>query len=273
MPAQSEPYDAPAIVTFAKELEWQRTKAGLSKKELAAALGFVESYVGQIELCKNLPSEDFADALDTFFKTDGLFRRLRERIVETRHYSIVPPGFPDYLKHEGRAISVKNFSPNLVPGLLQTENYARTVLGANQISEIAKRLVHERLRRQEIFNSDNQPRTWFTMDEMVLRRIIGSPEVMREQLAHILEFSERPTNMINVVPFKVGFHDGLGGIFTILGFDDGTSVAYTESGGEGVLIHEPSRVAGHVIRYDLIRGHAHDVEESQALIKSVMEEL
>jgi hypothetical protein len=79
--------------------------------------------------------------------------------------------------------------------------------------------------------------------------------------------------MVHVVPLSVGFHDGLGGEFSILGFGDGMSVAYTESGGEGVLITDPSRVARHVVRYDLIRGHAHDVEESRALIRTVMEEL
>lgn len=94
MPARSEPYDAPAIITFSKELEWRRTKEGLSKKELAKTLGFADSYVGQIELRKNLPSQEFSDALDTYFQADGLFRRLWERIIESRYTVALPPGSP-----------------------------------------------------------------------------------------------------------------------------------------------------------------------------------
>ncbi|WP_412520511.1 helix-turn-helix transcriptional regulator [Actinomadura madurae] len=273
MPARSEPYEAPAIVTFARELEWRRKRAAHTKKELAEKLGFADSYVGQVELCKNLPSDDFAAALDTFFKSDGLFLRLLDRINETRHLTTLPPGFPEYLGYEERADFIRNFSPTLVPGVLQTEGYARAVLGASQRPDVADRLVRERLKRQEIFGNEKPPRTWFIMDEMVVRRIVGNQEVMREQLAHILEFSARPTNLIHIVPFKVGFHDGLGGMFTILGFEDGASVVYTESGGEGILINDPSRVMRHVVRYDLVRGHVLDAEESRAMIAAVMEEL
>ncbi|WP_165950506.1 helix-turn-helix transcriptional regulator [Actinomadura sp. GC306] len=273
MPARSEPYDGPAIVTFAKELEWRRKQAGLSKKDLAEKLGFADSYGGQVELCKNLPSEEFANALDTFFRVDGLFCRLWERINETRHVAVVPPGFSEYLGYEARANFIRNFSPTLVPGLLQTEGYARTVLGANQLPEIVDRLVQERLKRQEVLVGQNPPRTWFIMDEIVLRRMVGTSEVMREQLSHIIEFAESPTNMIHIVPFDVGFHDGLGGMFTILGFEDGMAVVYTESGGEGILINQPPRVTRHVVRYDLVRGHALPAAESLALMKAVLEEL
>ncbi|WP_165958933.1 helix-turn-helix transcriptional regulator [Actinomadura sp. KC345] len=273
MPARSEPYDGPAIVTFAKELEWRRTQSGLSKKDLAEKLGFADSYVGQVELRKNLPSKEFAAALDTFFKADGLFCRLWERINETRHIAVVPPGFPEYLSSEAQANYIRNFSPTLVPGLLQTEGYARTVLGANQLPEIVDRLVQERLKRQEVFVGENPPRTWFIMDEIVLRRVVGNSEVMREQLSRMLEFAEFPTNMIHIVPFDVGFHDGLGGMFTILGFEDGTNVVYTESGGEGILIDQAPRVTRHVVRYDLVRGHALSTVESLALIRAVLEGL
>lgn len=273
MPAQSEPYESPAIVTFAKELEWRRMQAGITKRDLAEKLGFADSYLGQVELCKNLPSEEFAAALDTYFKTDGLFCRLLERINETRHLAVLPPGFTEYLTYEARADYVRNFSPTLVPGLLQTEGYARSVLGANQLPDVIEQLVRDRLKRQEIFLAENPPRTWFVMDEMVVRRIVGSSELMTEQLAHLLEFAERPTNMIHIVPFNVGFHDGLGGMFTILGYEDGASVVYTESGGEGILISQPSRLTRHAVRYDLIRGHVLNAEDSLSMIAAVMEEL
>jgi transcriptional regulator with XRE-family HTH domain len=272
MPAQSEPYDAPAIVTFAKELEWQRTKAGLSKKELAATLGFAESYVGQVELCKNLPSEDFADALDIYFKTDGLFRRLRERIIETRHVSHLPPGFREYQGHEQRADSIKKFSALLLSGLFQTERYARTIIESIEGADIDA-LVSQRMERQAIFSRNPPPRVWLTVDEMVLRRMVGCADVMREQLAFLLEVSERPRTMVEVIPFDAGYHAGLGGSLTILGFDDGHDIGYVESSGVGVVVEQPAGVAALHVRYDLLRGHALPVEESRALIRTVMEDL
>ncbi|WP_395104729.1 DUF5753 domain-containing protein [Actinomadura sp. SCN-SB] len=273
MPARSEPYDAPAVITFATELETWRTQAGLTKTELSKSLGYTDSYVGQVELCKNLSSQKFAEDLDTYFKTNGLFLRLWERIDETRHLSTLPPGFPQYLDYETRAETIRNSSPNLMGGLLQTENYARTIFGRSPSLDDVERWVHERMKRQEIFTRDNPPRTWFIMDEAVLRRIVGSREIMREQLAHLLEFSERPTNMVHIVPLNVGYHEGLGGVFTILGMEDGGNIAYTESCGEGVLLKQPPLVARRLVEYDLVRSHALPVEESRVLIKTVMEEL
>ncbi|MEW2353672.1 helix-turn-helix transcriptional regulator [Spirillospora sp. NPDC029432] len=273
MPARTEPYDIPTVITFANELEAWRTEAGTTKTGLSEALGYTDSYVGQIELRKNLPSQKFAEDLDTYFKTNGLFLRLWRHIDETRHLSTMPPGFPQYLDYESRAATLRNFSPNLVNGLLQTESYARTVLGANEAPDNVEGLLQERMKRQDVFTDGNRPRTWFILDEAVLRRLIGSREIMREQLMHLLEFGERPTNMVQIVPLSVGYHEGLAGTFTVLGFQDGTSVAYTESAGEGVLINQPSRVAMHLVQFDLIRGHALHIEESRALIKTLMEEL
>jgi transcriptional regulator with XRE-family HTH domain len=273
MPARSEPYDAPAVITFATELQAWRKAADLTKAALAERIGVTDSYVGQVELCKNLPSRQFAEDLDTFFETNGLFLRLWKRIDDTRHLSTLPPGFPQYLDYESRAETIRNSSPNLLSGLLQTESYARYICERSPIPGDVERRVHERMKRQAIFSRENPPRTWFTMDEVVLRRIIGSREIMREQLAHLLELSECPTNMIHVVPLNVGYHDGLGGFFTILGLEHGTNVGYTESCGEGVLIREPASVAIRAVLYDSMRSHALPVKESRALIKTVLEEL
>ncbi|REE97793.1 helix-turn-helix domain-containing protein [Thermomonospora umbrina] len=270
MPAVPVPYEAPAIVTFARELEAFRTDAGLGKKELADILGFTDTYVGQIELCKNLPSQGFAEACDTYFKTNGSFQRLRERIMETRHTSLVPPGFPEYLNHEVRATSIKHFNPNLVSGLLQIEDYARTIIGAYQPADVVDKLVSDRLSRREVLD---RAHAYFTMDESVLHRRVGRPEIMRRQLEFLLEKSERPNISIGIVPSSTGFYPGFGGEFFILGFEDGGSIAYTESSGEGLLIQEPARVARHVLRYDSMRDYVLPVDQSRTVIRQAMERL
>lgn len=272
MPARSEPYDGPAIVTFAKELEWRRTQAGLSKKDLAEKLGFADSYVGQVELCKNLPSEEFANALDTFFQVDGLFSRLWERINETRHLSVLPPGFPEYLGYEQKANHIRVFSTNLISGLFQTEAYATTVIGLMKGSATPK-ILAERMARKLIFERDDPPHTFLVLDEDVIRRDVGGREVMRGQLNYLLEVGQCGRAQIQIVPRAAGFHAGLAGSFIILGFEDGPEVAYTEASAEGILLKHRDRVALQVLTWDLIQGKTLSVEESSAMIHEVMEQL
>lgn len=272
MPARSEPYDGPAIVTFAKELEWRRKRAGLSKKELAEKLGFADSYVGQVELRKNLPSEDFSAALDTFFQVDGLFSRLWERINETRHLGVLPPGFPEYLGYEEKANHIRVFSTNLISGLFQTEAYASVIIDTIMGSSSGK-LVAERMERKSIFEREDPPHTFLILDESVIRRSVGGKEVMRDQLAYLLEVGRRGRSQVQVVPYDAGYHAGLAGSFIILGFEDGPEVAYTESSGEGVLLKQRDRVRMQAVAWDLVQGHTLSSEESLAMIQDAMEQL
>ncbi|MDL4775800.1 MULTISPECIES: helix-turn-helix domain-containing protein [Thermomonosporaceae] len=272
MPARSEPYDTPAIVTFAKELEAWRKEGGLNKKQLADALGYTDSYIGQVELCKNTPSVDFADVLDTYFKTNGVFHRLWDRIEDTKNAVTLPPGFAEYTEREKDAAHARIFSVLLVNGLFQTEEYARAVMD-DVDTNIAEEFLAKRMERQSILTSDAPPHVFLTLDETALRCVIGSREIQRKQIGSLIEASERPNVTVDVVPQGRGYYPGLTGNFTILGFDDGSQAAYTESAGTGMFIEQPARVASYVVRYDLIRGHAHHIEESRTLLKTVMEEL
>jgi transcriptional regulator with XRE-family HTH domain len=271
MPARSEPYDAPAIVTFAIELEHWRTEAGLSKRKLAESLGYTEQYVGQVELCKNLPGPDFAEALDTFFDAKGLFMRLWKRIDDTRHAVVLPPGFPRFVKLEAGASVIRVYGLLLITGLLQTEEYAREVLLTVQQPSGVDQLLATRTERQQILAREEPPRLFVTLDERSLRSGIGGPEIMRAQLAHLLKVSQTSDVTIDVVPERAGANAGFEGSFTILSFEDGPDMAYTEAAGRGQVIEDAPGVADFHVRYDLIRGHALPVPESRKLIKSIME--
>ncbi|MGI5164912.1 helix-turn-helix domain-containing protein [Spirillospora sp. CA-253888] len=255
MSASSVPYDNPAIVTFAKELEAWRCAAKLNKKELADLLGYTDSYVGQIELRKNTPSEDFARDLDTFFVTNGVFHRLWERIIDSRSAVTLPPGFLQYVEREKEAVSARVFCLALITGLFQTEGYAHAMISSAE-KHIADQLVAKRMERQSIVLREESPAMiMFTVDETALRRVIGSREVQREQIQALLEASERPNVVINVVPQDSGYHPGLTESFTILGFGDGSHATYTESFGMGVLLEDPVLIAKFAIEYDVIRSH------------------
>lgn len=272
MPAQRDPYTSPAIQAFAAELEAWRTGAGLSKNEFAKTLGYTPQLISQIESAKNIPSKKFSEDVDTFFKTNGVFVRLWKLIRESYKIASLPPGYAIYAQLEKDAIYARIFSALLLHGLFQTEDYARAIIETT-VNQDVDELVAQRMERQAILTRDEPPQVLLTVDERVLRDVIGSRDIQRQQLKALLEASERPNITIDIVPQGRGYYPGLTGSFTILGFKDGTSLAYTESAGTGMLIEQPVRVAECVVMYDLIRGHAHPIEESRALIRTVMEEL
>ncbi|MFV2174390.1 helix-turn-helix domain-containing protein [Actinomadura sp. LOL_016] len=157
-----------------------------------------------------------------------------------------------------------------------TAQWVSTMESGRKISEQSAHdleWIENRMERQSILTRPNPPRTWLVLDEVALRRGIGGPRVMHQQLETLIAASERYNTMVQVIPNGMGYHAGLGGDFTILGFDDGPDTAYTESAGEGLLIDRPARVKDKVVRWGLLRGEALRVEESRALIRTVMENL
>lgn len=272
MGSRSEPHEAPAIQTFACEMAEWRSQAGLTKTALAEVLGYTPQWISQVETAKSIPSKDFAENLDTFFKTNGLFHRLWKRIIDTRHQAILPPGFAEYMEREAESSQVRTFELTLVHGLLQTENYIRAVVGCKQDPDTAERLVAERLERQKILTRENPPNVWFTLDEATLRREVAERDVMREQLAHILSMEERPNISIDIVPLAARYYPGLTGSFTILSFTNSSDLVYGEIAGQGMVIQDPRIVSKFAVRYNSLRGDALRVEESRTLITNVIEE-
>jgi DNA-binding XRE family transcriptional regulator len=271
MVAQREPYEFPAIRAFATELTtWRGT---MSKVELAETLGYTPQLIGQLEAGKNLPSKKFAEDTDTLFKTNGLFVRLWKLVTDTRHLSLLPPGFPRFVELEAQASTIRSFQRLLITGLLQTEEYARTILLSLQHPDVADEFVATRMERQKILDRERPPRLWFTIDERGLHWMIGGRDVMRAQLQHLLKMSERPNIMIEVIPQETTGHAGLGNCFTLLSFDDGPDIGYTEAVGRGHIVEEKSDVSEFQLKYDLLRGYALPVRESRKMIESILESL
>ena len=274
MPAQRTPSTSPAMRAFAGELTAWRQEARLTKAELARLLGYTPQYVGQVEDCKNRPSHRFAEDCDTYFKTNGTFVRLWEKLSDTRSAALLPPGFPEYLEREREADCLKIFSALLVHGLFQTPEVVHAITSGATDTETAAELADHRLERQErILNRENPPQIFLVLDEGALRRVIGNAEIHKAQLRHLLDLAERPGIMIQVVPVDRGYYPGLIGSLTLLGFEDGAQAAYTESSSNGILTDNPERIAMHVIRWDLIRGYALPTKESLSMITRMMEDL
>ncbi|MBO2458794.1 helix-turn-helix domain-containing protein [Actinomadura violacea] len=257
-------------IFFGKEIRRLRGEANLTAKELADALGCTPQWISTMESGRKA-SEQSALDLDTYFETGDRFHLLWKLANNLDGQIALPPGYTEYVEREKNASAMRVFSALLVNGKFQSEEYARAVLSYTRSGDTQER-VKERLARRSVFLRDPPPATWFTVDETVLHRKVGGASVMKAQLTYLLELSERPEIVINVIPQDVDYHAGLGGEFTILSFN-GSSVAYTESAGIGTLIEDPAKVEKFALRWDPLRSHALPVKESRDLIQNVLEGL
>ncbi|MFB7589239.1 helix-turn-helix domain-containing protein [Streptomyces sp. NPDC056169] len=249
------------------ELRRLREGAGLSQSQLGDILFCTGSLVGQIETARKVPTREFSERLDAALMTGGFFTRLVGLVLKSQ----LPSWFRPYADMEAKATYICSFQVQLVDGLLQTKNYAQALMGARFENDLDV-LVAARIERQRILDREHPPLFWVVMSEAALRQEIGGREVMREQLAHLLEMQEREWVKIQILPFEVGAHTGSLGSFTLLRFDDDPDLVYTEDFVQGHLTVDSAAFREGLLRYDHLRAAALSVEDSTALITRVMKE-
>ncbi|MFB7354225.1 helix-turn-helix domain-containing protein [Streptomyces gardneri] len=252
---------------YGSELRRLREAAELSQSQLGDILFCTGSLVGQIETAKKVPTREFSERLDASLMTGGFFTRLVGLVLKSQ----LPTWFRPYADMEAKATYLCTFQAQLVDGLLQTEGYARALMGSRFENDLDG-LVAGRLERQRILDRDHPPLFWLVMSEAALRQEIGGREVMREQLAHLLGMQEREWVKIQVLPFEVGAHAGSHGSFTLLRFENDPDLVYTEDFVQGHMTVNSAAFREGSLRYDHIRAAALSVEDSTALINRVMEE-
>ena len=252
---------------FGFEVRKHREYVKLSQAELADRLHWAKSAVGNLETAFRSPTSDHAKDLDAFFATDR-FGWLHGLIVREE----LPDFFRPFARREPDATHIRTFEPLLIPGLLQIEEYIRAVLATERDPEDIEQTVAARLDRQRILRRKNPapPRLWAVLDESVIRRQVGGPEVMQKQLAQLLHMTECYNVIIQLVPTAVGAYPGLEGGFSILSFDEGADMAYAEASGGGHMVEQQKDVASAVTRFELIRSHAVSAKESIRLIQEAM---
>jgi hypothetical protein len=175
----------------------------------------------------------------------GALRALFDEMAEYLTNGVFPGWFTGWPKKEAAAVRLRWFEPLVFPGLTQTENYARAVISTRIgiHDDKVDREVAARLNRQAILNRDYPPVLLIIIDEGVLRRPVGSREIMREQLLHVLELTKRPNIVVRVIPLEAGAHEGLrGGAFIIAEFDDAPDVAYQDAAVSGQIIEDDDAV-------------------------------
>lgn len=252
---------------YGSELRRLREEAGLNQDQLGKILFCTGSLVGQIETAKKVPTRQFSERLDAGLMTGGLFSRLVGLVLKSQ----LPTWFQPYAELEARATYISTYQSQLVYGLLQTPEYARAVL-ATGLPENLEELVAARVERQRILDRENPPMVWVILDEAALHRPIGGQGVMRNQLAHLLDFRDQRWVRIQVLPFAAGEHASLIGSFNALRFEDDPDVVYTEDLISGHTTANPETVKEAALRYAHLQASALSVEDSAELIMRVMEE-
>jgi transcriptional regulator with XRE-family HTH domain len=268
-----DPDPVSLIAHFGSELRTLRDEAELSRPQLGEVLGYTGQWIGQVELTKSNPSEQFAIDLDTYFKTNGLFFRLWKSIRRATNRRVLLPGFPRYLELEAEAVLIRHFATQLIPGMLQTERYMRAIMDPAVTSAALEERIATRLERQAILQKENPPKTLFVLDEAVLRRTVGGPEVMAEQLTQLVEFAKMPMVEVRILPFSSVTYAGLDGSFVILQLSERQEILYQEGPGIGQVIDAPDAVADCAVRFDLVMGEALPRGESLKMIQRALEDL
>ncbi|GAA3128285.1 helix-turn-helix domain-containing protein [Streptomyces rectiviolaceus] len=252
---------------YGSELRRLREAASLKQGQLGGIIFCTGSLVGQIETAKKVPTRDFSERVDAALGTDGVFSRLVGLVLKSQ----LPTWFQAYAEMEARATFISTFQCQLVYGLLQTEGYARALLGVDHPGRIEE-LVAARMERQRILEREHPPALWVVLGEAVLHQEVGDRDVMRGQLARLLEFHDHPWVQVQVLPYSIGQHTGMMGSFTLLRFDDNPDLFYAESYDSGHMTANSQVIRERSVGYARLQSCALSTDGSAKLIARVMEE-
>ena len=229
-------------ILLGAQLRRLREERNVTREDAGYAIRSSESKISRLELGRvGFKERDVADLLSLYGVEDAderdallaLAREANQPGWWQRYGDILPGWFQAYVGLEAAASLIRTYEVQFIPGLLQTEDYARAVIllaNGSQPKEEIDRRVQLRMERQHTLTRTSPPRFWAIIDEAVLRRPIGGSAAMRSQLEHLAKVAELPNVTLQVIPFGFGGHAGAGGAFTLLRFPDQTmpDVVYIE---------------------------------------------
>ncbi|MFH9419540.1 helix-turn-helix domain-containing protein [Streptomyces sp. NPDC017529] len=280
---------APTVlrVVLGKRLQDLREKAGLSYEQAAGALDVTHATVrrmGKAEVGLKIPYVE--KLLATYGVTDqdeidGFLKLAREANRPGWWHNfrdVLPDWFSAYVSLESEANLIRGYQPHYVPGLLQTEEYARAVLRAGKphaAREEIDRAVALRLERQSLLTRENAPMLWIVMDETVFRRPIGGPRVMRDQIARLAEATALPNVRLQIIPFAAGPHPSMYGPFHIFRFPipELPDIAYTENLVGAVYFDQRDDVSQLLEALDRMCAQAAPAQTTEALLGGFRKEI
>ncbi|MEU6770714.1 helix-turn-helix transcriptional regulator [Streptomyces sp. NPDC046759] len=280
----SERRAAPTVgqVVLGKRLQELREASGLSREEAARVLRVASATVRRMEMAEVALKIPYVQVLlDTYQVAEeeaAAFVRLAEEANQPgwwqRFHDVLPDWFSLYVSLEGAARIIRSYEPHFIPGLLQTEGYARAVLEAGTIGQTSpqsvERHVSLRLERQRLLERDDPPHLWVIMDETVLRRPVSMRrEVMREQLDRLLEYAGRDRVTLQLAEFAAGPHPGTYAPFTLFRFAEPElpDMVFTEYLTGALYLDSRREVATHLEVLDHMTARAASAQRTQTLLR------
>ncbi|MFK0102521.1 Scr1 family TA system antitoxin-like transcriptional regulator [Streptomyces sp. NPDC091040] len=249
-----------------------RRTAGLTQAALADMCRVSEDTIASIEQGRRPLHLDFAVLLDQLLETKGALQVAVAKVPQKERF---PAFVYDYTEHEQSALSLLWYETQVVPGLLQTEEYARFVLSCHfpPISQASQEeRLADRLDRQKLLTREPPPIMHFLLEESILRSRIGSPAMRREQLEHLRRCVELPFLDIQIVPMTLPKHAGLAGPMILLETPDHDHLGYIEGQLTNILHDDPDDVSVLLLKYGMLRSQALSIELSIRLLDDLLGE-
>ncbi|MCX5600794.1 helix-turn-helix transcriptional regulator [Streptomyces phaeochromogenes] len=291
MTAETDWGGAPSVLRMilGRQLEELRNRAGLTFEQAGAAIGVSHSTIRRMEAAKvarlRLPDAEKLlqvygvtdqQEIDTFLKS---VREANKRGWWHTYRDVLPDWFAAYLSLEQAALQIRAYEAQFVHGLLQTEEYARALLGAGNphaATEATERRVALRMRRQELLSRPSPPRVWIVMDETVLRWPVGGAEVMRAQIDHLIAVNSLPQVTLQIMPFKNGPHPAMrAGAFHLFRFRarELPDIVYLNGLVGAVYLDKDDDVLVYREALDRLGAQATPARKTEALLGAIRKEL
>lgn len=285
----SEPRSAPTVgqVVLGKRLQELRERAGLKREEAAKTLRVAPATVRRMETAEVALKVPYVQLLLQAYGIDqeeiDAFIALTEEANEPgwwqRFHDILPDWFSMYVSLEGAASLIRSYEPHFVPGLMQTEDYARHVLKVGSLGRVApaeiERHVALRMERQELLTREDAPRFWVIVDETVLRRPVGEAAVMRAQVDRLLDIASLPNVTLQMAEFRTGHHPGTYSPFVLFRFamPELPDMIYTEYLTGAVYLDGRHEVATHLAALDHMAAQAATAKRTKEILRDFRKEL
>jgi transcriptional regulator with XRE-family HTH domain len=251
-----------------EELRLARTSRELSQDEFGKKIGYSGSHVSSVETGGRPPTPEYVAAIDAAFSTGGTYTRMLTKLAKLE---LSPSWLRQWVEFERESSTLRWFEPAYVPGLLQTEAYARaTLAGGRFTAEEVEQVVASRLERQKILDRDEPPQLIAVIDEAVIHRpVLDRPGLMLAQVERLVELAELEHIQLHVVPVETGMYLGMAGQFIIAELPDGKRVAHADNQLSAQIVDAPADIARLAKTWEIVRNEALPGRQSLHRIKEV----
>ncbi|MEU0986123.1 helix-turn-helix transcriptional regulator [Streptomyces sp. NPDC005953] len=256
---------------FGAEIRSSRERHGWTQEELADRMGYSSTHISSVETGRKSPTLRLSRSADLALSTGDLFER---KWREIRHGALLE-GFPEYIGYEARAVEIRLFEVGIIPGLLQTPDYARVLTdsairrGAITPEQASERIEFLAERQAGVLERPRPPMLLVVMDESCIRRPIGGAEIMGAQLQHLVDFAALPNTWLHIAPFDIGERRTFNRPVNLLTLADRSMVAYVESQTQGHLDRETTSVVPLLTAYHQLQAESASQTSSVDMINQV----